>query len=101
MKLDIDVAFLPQSKDEIIEIINGCACCTLTSSSHGAPHLEKSCRLEDEDCVGRGKDRQRDSSLTKTSFNVDGGSASPNGHSEWLARGGMKTLTSIIAEFKP
>ena len=51
--VDIDVGFVPQSKDEIIEMMNDCACCTVTSSSHGTTHLDKSCRMEVEDFGGR------------------------------------------------
>lgn len=73
------------------------AYCTVNLSSQGATHPDKICRLEVEDYFGRGKDRQRDSGFTKTSINVDGASASPNGSPDWLARGGMKSMTSIIA----
>ena len=54
------------SKDEIIEMMNGCACFTVTTSSHGITHLEKSCRLEVEDCGGGGNIVTAISGSTKT-----------------------------------
>jgi len=97
----IDVGFVPQSKDEIIEMMNDCGCCTLTSSSHGTTHLDKICRMEVDYCGGRGKIGSTTSGSTKTSVNFWGPSSSHNGRPEWLARAGMKPMTSIIANFKP
>ena len=41
------------------------------------------------------------SGLTETLFNVYGSSTSPVGHSDWLARGGVKLMTFFVANFKP
>lgn len=57
--------------------------------------------MEVDYCGGSGKIGSTTSGSTKTSVNVGGLSSSQKGHPEWLARAGMKPMTSIIANFKP
>ena len=70
--------------------------------ANGTAQLDKSCRLEVNDCRRREKIGTATGVLTETSVDFDDASTSSNDRPELLASGGILPMTFVVvANFEP